>query len=73
MGSCITYDFLDKKNLYHGGSISPGIDLRFKSMNDYTKKLPLISNYDSHVLIGESTEQAMVSGVINGITQKLMA
>ncbi|WP_422360866.1 type III pantothenate kinase [Reichenbachiella sp.] len=71
IGSCITYDFLDKNGLYHGGSISPGVDLRFKSMNDYTKKLPLISKYDSATLIGQTTEQAMVSGVINGISAEI--
>lgn len=71
MGSCITYDFLDKNDLYHGGSISPGVDLRFKSMNDYTKKLPLISKYNSAKLIGQTTEQAMVSGVINGICAEI--
>ncbi|MDW3208545.1 MAG: type III pantothenate kinase [Reichenbachiella sp.] len=71
IGSCVTYDFLDDKSLYHGGSISPGIDLRFKSMNDYTKKLPLISKYDSVDLIGQTTEEAMISGVLNGITAEM--
>lgn len=71
IGSCITYDFLDKNGLYRGGSISPGIDLRFKSMNDYTRKLPLISNYNTHDLIGQTTEEAMISGVINGISAEL--
>lgn len=71
IGSCITYDLLDKSNNYHGGIISPGIDLRFKAMNDYTKRLPLITNYENPNLIGVSTEEAMTSGVINGITAEL--
>lgn len=71
MGSCITYDFLDKNNLYHGGSISPGVDLRFRSMHDYTKKLPLISSYDDWSFIGKSTKQAMISGVLNGVIAEL--
>lgn len=71
VGSCITYDFLDKNNQYHGGSISPGIELRFKAMNDYTEKLPLISKYDTSELIGTTTSEAMISGVINGIAAEI--
>jgi len=40
-GTCITYDFVDNKNQYLGGAISPGIKTRYKSLNDYTAKLPL--------------------------------
>ncbi|PIB36864.1 hypothetical protein BFP72_16380 [Reichenbachiella sp. 5M10] len=71
IGTCITYDFLDRKQNYHGGSISPGIELRFKSMNDYTRNLPLIESFDEVKLIGKSTRQALISGVINGITAEL--
>lgn len=71
VGSCITYDLLDANNNYHGGSISPGIDLRFKAMNDYTKRLPLITKYEYPNLIGVSTEEAMISGVIHGIRAEL--
>lgn len=71
VGSCITYDFLDENNKYHGGSISPGIDLRFKAMNDYTKRLPRITSYEVGDLIGQTTEQAMVSGVIHGISAEI--
>ena len=71
IGSCITYDFLDKDNVYHGGSISPGMDIRFKAMHDYTKRLPLITEIKKTNLIGESTKDAMVSGVINGIAAEL--
>ena len=41
-GTCITYDFVDNKNNYLGGAISPGIKTRYKSLNDYTAKLPLL-------------------------------
>lgn len=72
VGSCITYDLLDKNHSYHGGSISPGIHLRFKSMNDYTKRLPLIKSVEREaILIGKTTEEAMISGVINGIAAEL--
>ena len=28
-GSCITYEFIDSKGQYHGGNISPGMQMRF--------------------------------------------
>lgn len=66
LGTCITYDLVaDKK--YHGGMIAPGIDLRYKSMNDYTANLPLLKNRETHSFIGKSTSDSMQSGVLNGI------
>ena len=42
-GSCITYDFINDKNQYLGGAISPGLNMRYKSLNEFTSKLPLVS------------------------------
>lgn len=67
-GTCITYDFLNNKGKYLGGSISPGFNLRFKSLNNYTDNLPLISNLEKTAeLIGNSTINSIKSGVINGL------
>ena len=41
-GTCITYDFIDENNNYLGGAISPGIKIRYKSLNDYTSNLSLL-------------------------------
>ena len=41
-GTCITYDFINKKGEYLGGAISPGIRIRYKALHDYTSKLPLL-------------------------------
>ena len=71
IGTCIKFDFVDKFGNYKGGSISPGIDLRFKSMNDYTGKLPLINDRSSVDLIGNSTVNSLKSGVLNGIQAEL--
>lgn len=71
IGTCITYDFMDHNNIYQGGSISPGIELRFKAMNSYTSKLPLIRHFEESVLIGKSTKDALISGVLNGITVEI--
>jgi len=41
-GSAITYDFLSADNQYIGGSIAPGIAMRYKSLHSFTAKLPLL-------------------------------
>ena len=71
VGTCITYDFVNPLGIYEGGIISPGIELRYKSMHDYTKNLPLLDDRQSDVLIGKSTQDSMVSGVINGIVGEI--
>jgi type III pantothenate kinase len=67
-GTCVTYDFVDQQNQYLGGAISPGIALRYKSLNDYTQNLPLLEKNDAHALTGDSTESSIHSGIINGLT-----
>lgn len=71
MGSCITYDFLDEKGQYHGGSISPGLTMRFKAVNTFTAKLPLVKPSAHPELIGKTTEENIQSGVINGIKAEI--
>jgi type III pantothenate kinase len=66
-GTCITYDFITANGEYLGGSISPGMQMRFKALNHFTAKLPLIEPDGSAELIGTSTESSIQSGVINGI------
>lgn len=66
-GTCITYDILTKDGVYLGGSISPGLNMRFKSLHQQTSKLPLVSPSNEHPLVGYSTESAILSGVINGM------
>ncbi len=66
IGTCITYDLLHANLDYFGGSISPGIDMRFKALHKFTSKLPLVSFNKKHDLIGTSTSGAMISGVVNG-------
>lgn len=71
MGSCITYDFIDKNKNYFGGGISPGMNLRFKSLNSFTAKLPLISPEPFDDLIGGNTKESILSGVVNGISGEI--
>lgn len=70
-GSCITYDFITSKNAYLGGAISPGIRLRYKSLHNFTENLPLLDTEIPEDLIGGSTQQAIHSGVVNGIIKEI--
>lgn len=67
-GTCVTYDFIDQNNHYLGGAISPGIRLRYESLHNYTAKLPLLTKENPKESIGNSTEESIHSGVINGIS-----
>ncbi len=70
-GTCITYDFVNQQKEYLGGAISPGIVMRYKSLHAFTSKLPnLIATNPNHY-IGNSTEQSIHSGVINGIIREI--
>ena len=67
-GTCITYDFKNNKNEYLGGAISPGMEMRYKAMHNFTENLPLLDREEEIKLIGNSTNYCMHSGVIYGIT-----
>ena len=71
MGACITYDLVDANDNFHGGIISPGVQMRFKAMNTFTKRLPLLEPEPIPTLIGKSTNHAMQSGVMNGLLAEI--
>ncbi|MFM9029021.1 MAG: type III pantothenate kinase [Bacteroidota bacterium] len=66
IGTCVKFDLVSGKD-YLGGSISPGIDLRYRALNDYTANLPLQSERDLSQLNGQSTSASILSGVMNGM------
>ncbi len=70
-GTCITFDFVSKNSEYYGGSISPGIQMRFKALNTFTDKLPLVNPVDNPELIGNSTTNSIISGVMCGIYSEI--
>ena len=68
LGSCITYNFINQYHQFLGGAISPGMEMRFKSMHDFTAKLPLVEKDWNFPMIGYDTKTNLQSGVIAGIT-----
>jgi len=73
MGSCITYNFVNKYHEFLGGSISPGMQMRFRAMNQYTALLPMVEPENNFPLIGYDTKTNLLSGVIIGITAEIDA
>jgi type III pantothenate kinase len=67
-GTAITFDFVDRDQNYYGGSISPGLAMRFRALHDYTGKLPHLQP-DSVFTgqYGDDTRTAILSGVQQGI------
>lgn len=66
-GTCVTYDFINEFKEYHGGAISPGLRLRYESLHNYTANLPLLKTVKPSDIVGNTTEDAIHSGVLNGL------
>ena len=72
VGTCITIDFVDHDNNFFGGSISPGLEMRYKSLNNYTANLPLLKIGDDYNYPGDSTNSSIHAGVIGGVCNEIM-
>ncbi len=72
-GTCITYDVVTAKGEYFGGSISLGINMRFKALNYFTGRLPLVKwNFKDEIIpLGNNTENALKSGVLQGVINEI--
>lgn len=70
-GTCVTYDFIDSNDNYLGGAISPGLQLRYNAMHNFTAKLPLLYPEMPKEYIGDTTTGSMHSGVVNGMLHEL--
>lgn len=66
-GTAITYDFVSAQGVYKGGNIAPGISMRLKSLHEHTGALPLVQAQGETPFLGNDTETAIRSGVVNGV------
>ncbi|MBS1746311.1 MAG: type III pantothenate kinase [Bacteroidetes bacterium] len=71
MGSCITYNFINKFHEFLGGSISPGLEMRLNAMHQFTAKLPLVTADSNFPLVGYDTKTNLQSGAIMGIAKEM--
>lgn len=74
LGTCMTIDLIDQSNVFRGGIISPGLQMRMKAMAHYTDRLPDISTewmgIDAAEL-GKSTKECLYSGSFWGIIHEI--
>lgn len=70
-GTCVTYDFISQDDVYLGGAISPGLRLRYQSLNRFTSALPLLESECPDYFIGNSTANSIHSGVVNGLAHEI--
>ena len=71
LGTCITYNFINKFHEFMGGGISPGMEMRLKSLNYYTAKLPLVQADSNAPLIGYDTNTNILSGAVIGMAMEI--
>lgn len=67
-GSCITYDLVTNDGVFQGGVISPGLEMRYRAMHEFTDGLPLLNHKESGVRVpGKTTEECMRLGAEQGM------
>jgi len=65
-GSATTFDIVSEEAEFIGGVIMPGLKMQLASLCKGTSKLPKIEISEVENAIGDSTESAILSGVIRG-------
>lgn len=71
LGTCVTYNFINKYHEFVGGAISPGMEMRLKALNYYTAKLPLVKADSNLPLIGYDTTTNILTGVVLGMAKEM--
>lgn len=66
-GTAITYNYLSKANVFLGGNIAPGQEIRFRSLHQYTDRLPYVGAEGELKAYGRNTHDAIFIGVMKGI------
>lgn len=71
LGTCLVCDFVNANNQYVGGSIAPGMKMRLNALHQHTAHLPDITPRDIDFIVGRTTEESILSGVINGMAAEI--
>jgi type III pantothenate kinase len=71
LGTCVTYNFINKYHEFVGGAISPGLEMRLKALNYYTAKLPLVKADSNIPLVGYDTNTNILTGVVMGMAKEI--
>jgi type III pantothenate kinase len=70
-GTCLKMDFITADGNYLGGSISPGLQMRYNALNHFTYQLPFLNPVHEAQLTGNTTETSIHSGIINGMSAEI--
>lgn len=70
-GTCLVIDFVTRDGHYMGGSISPGLEMRLKALQHFTQRLPKVEKRPISHYIGQTTEESILTGVINGMSDEI--
>ena len=71
LGTCLKMDLIDEFNNYLGGSISPGLRMRFEALHTLTDNLPLIEDVEINQLIGNDTTSSIQVGAYKGMIAEI--
>lgn len=70
-GTCIKYDMLSSDNIYYGGNIAPGANMRIQAMHQFTARLPEVPMEMPIDFTGHSTETALQNGALRGASLEI--
>jgi type III pantothenate kinase len=70
-GTAITYDLITSNSIHLGGNISPGMIMRFKALNTFAQRLPMVEPHSEISILGLSTNEAILNGVVQGIINEM--
>jgi type III pantothenate kinase len=71
-GTCVTYDFYSKVGVHMGGTISPGLRMRWNALNTFTEKLPLIQEgSEIKSPLAKNTHDAIQQGGLLGLLYEM--
>lgn len=71
VGTCLVFSLVTKNRIFRGGAIAPGVDMRLKSVHQFTDRLPLVSRDGLNTLVGYDTDSSIRSGAINGVLYEI--
>ena len=70
-GTCLVADYVNAEGEYLGGSISPGLRMRFQALPQFTARLPLVEPEELVPLIGDTTQKSILAGVVLGMAYEI--
>ncbi len=71
-GTCLKIDFVSNANGFEGGSIAPGLNMRYKALNQFTHQLPLLEPKKFNNLTGKNTSDSIHNGVMSGMANEII-